>query len=137
MFGDYFHWQEFYKSLMPFFQFNSLILLEDLRPVICRICGQSSGGSAASYLMELQASYLEDLRPVIWRICSRLSGGSAASYLVKCENKANSAQVELELGLSFEILIYISKFFGAEPHKLFFLMLDSIFSCGYVCASKM
>jgi hypothetical protein len=51
------------------------------------ICGQLSGGSAASYL--------EDLRPVIWRICGQLSGGSAASYLVNCENNTNSLEIEL------------------------------------------
>ena len=60
-----------------------------------RICSQLSGGSAVSYL--------DDLRPVIWRICGQLSGGSTPIYLVNCENKANSAQLELELGLSLAI----------------------------------
>ena len=43
------------------------------------------------------ATYLDDLWPLIWRIYGHLSGGYAATYLVNCENKANSAQLELEL----------------------------------------
>jgi hypothetical protein len=61
-----------------------------------RICGHLSGKPAATYI--------EDLRPLIGRICGHLSGGSAATYLVNCENKANSSQLELELGLSLAII---------------------------------
>ena len=55
------------------------------------------------YFSKIWVRYLEYLRSAIWRICSQLSGGSGASYLNYCENKANSAQLELELGLSLAI----------------------------------
>ena len=60
---------------------NKLSRVKDLRPGIWRICGQVSGGSAASYL--------EDLRPVIW---------------FKVKIRLTQPQVELELGLSLTIL---------------------------------
>ena len=69
--------------------------MKDLRQLIWRICGYLSGGSVATYL--------NDLWPLIWRIYGHLSGGYAATYLLNCENKAKSAQMELELGLSLAI----------------------------------
>ena len=82
---------------------NRLSQVRDLRPLIWRICGHLSEGSAATYL--------EDLRPLIWRICGRLSEGSAATYLedlrpliwFNVEIRLTQPQVELEFGLSLAI----------------------------------
>ena len=48
--------------------------------------------------LELHVKLL--FQPIMWRICSHFSGGSEATYIVNCENKANSAQLELKLGLN-------------------------------------
>ena len=59
---------------------NRLSQVRDLRPLIWRICGHLSEGSAATYL--------EDLRPLIW---------------FNVEIRLTQPQVELEFGLSLAI----------------------------------
>jgi hypothetical protein len=64
---------------------NKLSQVKDLQPLIWRICGHLSGGSAATYL--------EDLLPLIW-------------FTVKI--RLTQPQVELELGLSLAISHIVS-----------------------------
>jgi hypothetical protein len=83
--------------------------LENLQPLICKICSCSSGGSAAAYL--------EDLQPLIW--------GSAAASLVKWENKAKLSPAEAgawpEVGNSGHRVAPIGRTTGTDKLLLLFI----------------